>query len=47
MHTVRSMLAEEGLSREEFRKRVRALYRETYQWPCLIFKCYYPSVLLP
>jgi collagenase-like PrtC family protease len=47
MHAVRSMLNENGLSKEAFRKRVRALYRETYQWPCLIFKCYYPSVLLP
>ncbi len=47
IHALRSMLAENGLGKEEFRKRARALYRETYQWPCLIFKCYYPSVLLP
>ncbi len=47
IRTARSMLAEAGLGRDEFRKRVRALYRETYRWPCLIFKCYYPSVLLP
>jgi len=47
IHAVRSMLSENGPGKEEFRKRVRALYRETYQWPCLIFKCYYPSVVLP
>jgi collagenase-like PrtC family protease len=47
IHALRSMLAENGLGKEAFRKRARALYRETYQWPCLIFKCYYPSVLLP
>ena len=34
------------LSREDFRKYSRSLYQETYKWPCLIFKCYYPSVLL-
>lgn len=47
INTVRTMLAEKDLSRETFRKRVRSLYQETYRWPCLVFKCYYPSVLLP
>lgn len=47
MQSVRTMLAEQELSREAFRKRTRSLYQQTYQWPCLVFKCYYPSVLLP
>ena len=47
IRSVRTMLAEQDVSRETFRKRVRSLYQETYQWPCLVFKCYYPSVLLP
>jgi len=47
IQSVRTMLAAKDVSRETFRKRVRSLYQETYQWPCLVFKCYYPSVLVP
>jgi len=36
----------ENPGKEEFRKFSRKLYQETYKWPCLVFKCYYPSVLL-
>ena len=32
-------------SKQEFRKHVRALYQKEYDRPCIIFKCYYPSVL--
>jgi putative protease len=37
---------ENGAERIAFRGKARSLYRETYQWPCIIFKCYYPSVLI-
>jgi len=47
LRTVLTFLRKEKPPREEFRKFTRALYQETYQWPCLVFKCYYPSVLLP
>lgn len=39
-------LIEEGRGRKIFREKARQLYRETYKWPCIIFKCYYPSVLM-
>jgi putative protease len=32
--------------KKEFREYARAIYQEEYKWPCLIFKCYYPSVLM-
>lgn len=40
-------LSTDNPGRESFRKFSRTLYQETYRWPCLVFKCYYPSVLLP
>ncbi len=46
LRTLIDFLSEENPSKEKFRKFSRGLYQETYQWPCLIFKCYYPSVLL-
>ncbi len=46
LKTLIDFLSEKNLSKEEFRKFSRRLYQETYEWPCLIFKCYYPSVLL-
>ena len=46
LRTLIDFLAEKNPSKEEFRKYSRRLYQETYEWPCLIFKCYYPSVLL-
>jgi putative protease len=46
LRTLIDFLSEKNLSKEEFRKFSRRLYQETYEWPCLIFKCYYPSVLL-
>lgn len=33
-------------SKREFRQYVRKLYQKEYDRPCIIFKCYYPSVLL-
>ena len=46
LRTLIDSLSEKNPSKEEFRKYSRSLYQETYEWPCLIFKCYYPSVLL-
>jgi putative protease len=45
IRTLINVLSEKNPSKEEFRKFSRRLYQETYQWPCLVFKCYYPSVL--
>jgi len=46
LRTLLDFLSEKNPGREDFRKYSRSLYQETYKWPCLIFKCYYPSVLL-
>jgi putative protease len=46
LRTLIDFLSEKNPGREDFRKYSRSLYQETYKWPCLIFKCYYPSVLL-
>ena len=46
LRTLIDFLSEKNPSKEKFRKFSRSLYQETYEWPCLIFKCYYPSVLL-
>lgn len=45
--TLIGFLSEKNPNKEEFRKISRRLYQDTYEWPCLIFKCYYPSVLVP
>ncbi|MCX8043875.1 MAG: U32 family peptidase [Desulfobacterota bacterium] len=39
-------LKNERPSKQAFRHYVRTLYRKEYERPCIIFKCYYPSVLL-
>lgn len=46
LRTLINFLSEKNPHKEEFRKYARRLYQDTYHWPCLIFKCYYPSVLL-
>ena len=46
LRTLIDFLSEKDPSKQEFRKFSRRLYRETYKHPCLVFKCYYPSVLL-
>jgi len=46
LHTLIELLEEKGLNKMAFREKARQLYRDTYQWPCIIFKCYYPSVLI-
>jgi len=46
LRTLIDFLSEKNPSKEEFRNFSRRLYQETYKWPCLVFKCYYPSVLL-
>jgi hypothetical protein len=40
-----AFLRTEKPSRGEFRRFVQRRYKELYDSPCLIFKCYYPSVL--
>jgi collagenase-like PrtC family protease len=39
-------LRAEKPAKKEFRQYVRKLYQKEYDRPCIIFKCYYPSVLL-
>lgn len=46
LRTLINFLSVKNPNKEEFRKFSRSLYQETYKWPCLVFKCYYPSVLL-
>ena len=46
LRTLLNFLSDEQPGKEAFRKYSRSLYQQTYQWPCLVFKCYYPSVLL-
>jgi collagenase-like PrtC family protease len=46
LRTLLTFLSEKHPEKEAFRKFSRNLYQQTYQWPCLVFKCYYPSVLL-
>jgi len=46
LRTLINFLSEKNPNKDEFRKFSRSLYQETYKWPCLVFKCYYPSVLL-
>ncbi len=46
LRTLLDFLSTDNPSKENFRKFSRNLYQKTYQWPCLVFKCYYPSVLL-
>jgi collagenase-like PrtC family protease len=38
-------LRKEKPSQGEFRAAARRRYQENYRWPCVVFKCYYPSVL--
>lgn len=35
-----------GPARDDFRRSVRERYQEVYERPCVIFNCYYPSVLM-
>jgi len=42
----RNFLCRERPSKQAFRQYVRQRYQAQYDRPCLIFKCYYPSVLL-
>ena len=46
LRTLLTFLSEKHPKKEAFRQFSRNLYQQTYQWPCLVFKCYYPSVLL-
>jgi len=39
-------LYKEKPTKKAFRERARELYQQQYDRPCIVFKCYYPSVLL-
>lgn len=39
-------LRDEKPTKKQFRERARSRYKELYDCVCLVFKCYYPSVLL-
>ncbi len=41
-----TFLREQRPDKKTFREFTRKQYQEQYKWPCLIFKCYYPTVLL-
>jgi hypothetical protein len=40
-----SFLEEKKPAQKAFRQYAQKLYREQYDRPCIVFKCYYPSVL--
>ncbi len=46
MRSLLRFLRENRPAKKSFREFARTLYTEEYKWPCLVFKCYYPSVLL-
>jgi len=46
MRQLLTVLREPQPDKKAFREYSRKLYQEQYKWPCLIFKCYYPSVLM-
>jgi hypothetical protein len=46
MRQLLTVLCEQRPDKKAFREYSRKLYQEQYKWPCLIFKCYYPSVLM-
>jgi len=46
MRRLLTFLREQQPDKKTFREYTRKHYQEQYKWPCLIFKCYYPSVLL-
>jgi putative protease len=46
MRQLLNVLRENQPSKKAFREYARSLYKDEYKWPCLVFKCYYPSVLL-
>jgi hypothetical protein len=46
MRQLITVLREQRPDKKAFREYSRKLYQEQYKWPCLIFKCYYPSVLM-
>lgn len=41
-----NFLRDEKPTKKAFRKYTQKLYNEKYERPCIVFKCYYPSVLL-
>lgn len=46
INSVLRYMRENSPDKTAFRKFTREQYREKYDRPCIIFKCYYPSVLL-
>jgi putative protease len=46
MKNLLTYLRQNHPTKKAFREYARTLYKDEYKWPCLVFKCYYPSVLL-
>ncbi len=46
INSVLTFMRDKIPDKKAFRKHTQKLYREKYERPCIIFKCYYPSVLL-
>ena len=45
IHQLLEFLRDKKPSCQDFRTFARKLYRERYDRPCIVFKCYYPSVI--
>jgi collagenase-like PrtC family protease len=45
IHHLLNFLRDEKPAKKAFRKYAQKLYQQQYERPCIIFKCYYPSVL--
>jgi hypothetical protein len=46
IRTILDFMHREKPTKKAFRQYTQKLYREQYERPCIVFKCYYPSVLL-
>ena len=45
LNKLKKYIKEEKPSKQEYRKYSQEMYQQMYDSPCLIFKCYYPSVM--
>ena len=46
IHKLLCYLRDSQPDKQAFRSHTQQLYTQMYESPCVIFKCYYPSVLL-
>ncbi len=42
---LQNYIKEKKPGKQEYRKHCQEMYQQTYDSPCLVFKCYYPSVM--